>query len=359
MENNLNPFGGNGRTQLSIPNVSSEIEGQRATQEVQASVLMARRFPRDEMRATDRILQACARPMLAENASYAFKRGKMLVTGPSIHLARVIAGTWGNIQYGIREISQEDGISTVEAFAWDLETNTRASRLFKVRHTRFSNDRGFTDLKDPRDIYELTANYGARRLRACILELIPDDVIEAAQKQCDITLKQRAIAGPEQIEKMIEAFKEFGVSREMLDRRLGCTIEKATAAQIVPLKRVYASLRDGMGKIEDFFTAPERVEINGKREALKNESKPKVQQRKANGANQPPKDISTPDEPQQASNPELVNVILKALETAKDQEEIAEAEDLIRELKNPGDKKQCEKALEAARQPSNANGIFG
>lgn len=168
MENHLNPFNGNGRSQLSIPNVSSEIESQRAIQEVQASVLMARRFPRDQMRATDRILQACARPMLAENASYAFKRGKMLVTGPSIHLARVIAGAWGNIQYGIRELSQEDGVSTVEAFAWDLETNTRASRLFQVRHVRFSNEKGFTDLDDPRDIYELTANYGARRLRACM-----------------------------------------------------------------------------------------------------------------------------------------------------------------------------------------------
>lgn len=169
--------------------------------------------------------------MLAENASYAFNQGDALVTGPSVHLARVIAGAWGNIQYGIRELSQEDSASTVEAFAWDLETNTRTSRLFQVRHVRFSNKKGFTHLDDPRDIYELTANYGARRLRACILELIPDDVIEAAQQQCDVTLKKQATATPEQIEKMVEAFSSFGVSREMINRRLGCAIEKATAAR--------------------------------------------------------------------------------------------------------------------------------
>jgi recombination protein RecT len=45
------------------------------------------------------------------------------------------------------------------------------------------------------------------------------------------------------------------------------------------------------------------------------------------------------------SNPDLVNAILQALTDSVTEEEIMEAEDLIRELKNPGDKAKCEQAL--------------
>ncbi len=70
--------------------------------------------------------------------------------------------------------------STVEAFAWDVEeANTRQTKVFQVRHWRHTKQGGYK-LTDPRDIYELVANNGARRLRACILGVIPGDVIDAA-----------------------------------------------------------------------------------------------------------------------------------------------------------------------------------
>lgn len=57
------------------------------------------------------------------------------------------------------------------------------------------------------------------------------------------------------------------------------------------------------------------------------------------------KDSATASE----SNPDLVNAILQALTDSVTEEEIEEAEDLIRELKNPEDKAKCEKALEHKR----------
>ena len=41
---------------------------------------------------------------------------------------------------------------------------------------------------DPRDIYEMVANQGARRLRACILGIIPGDVVGASVEECQKTL---------------------------------------------------------------------------------------------------------------------------------------------------------------------------
>ena len=42
-----------------------EIESQRAIQETQAAMIIAKRFPRDQAAALDRVLQACTRPALA------------------------------------------------------------------------------------------------------------------------------------------------------------------------------------------------------------------------------------------------------------------------------------------------------
>ncbi|BBP90994.1 hypothetical protein BsIDN1_46120 [Bacillus safensis] len=42
------------------------------------------------------------------------------------------------------------------AYAWDLETNTRQTKIFTVKHERKAKG-AITKLNDPRDIYELVA----------------------------------------------------------------------------------------------------------------------------------------------------------------------------------------------------------
>ena len=230
-----------------------EIESQRALAEVQASMILARKFPRDEQKALNRVLVACQRKGLAEAALYSFARGGTGITGPSIRLAEAMAQNWGNLQYGVRELEQRNGESTVETYCWDIETNTRASKTFQVPHTRHTKAKGNTRLTDPRDIYERVANDGARRLRACILAVIPGDVVDEAVKQCEETLKAKADLSPDALKKMVEAFTKFGVTKQMIETRIQRKIEAITAAQIVSLAKIFNSLTDGMSKPEDWF----------------------------------------------------------------------------------------------------------
>lgn len=239
-------------------------EEQRAIAEVQASVMMARANPRDQIAAMDRILNACTRPTLAEQSLYSYSRGGTEITGPSIRLAEAIAQQWGNISFGIREIEQRSDASTVQAFAWDLETNTRRETTFQVplvRHTK----KGSYRLEDPRDIYEMVANQGARRLRACLLAVIPGDVVEAAVKQCETTLHAKADTSAESIKKMLDAFSAFGVTKEQIEGRIQRRIESIQPAQVVALKKIYQSLRDGMSKPEDWFEVPSEKEAAAKK----------------------------------------------------------------------------------------------
>jgi hypothetical protein len=227
-------------------------EQQRAIAEVQAAMMLARANPRDERRALDRILMACARPSLAERAVYEYARGGTDISGPSIRLAEAIAQAWGNLQYGVRELSRDHENATVQAYAWDLETGTRREVTFQVPLIR-STKKGSYRLEDPRDIYETVANQGARRVRACILALIPGDIVDAAVEQCELTMKAKADVSPEAVARMVEAFGELGVTREQIELRIQRRIDSITPAQIVQLKKIYASLRDGMSNVSDWF----------------------------------------------------------------------------------------------------------
>lgn len=108
----------------------------RQAQEVQVAMLAAKKFPRDQVVAYNNIMRACQRRKLAESSMYEFPRGNEKITGPSIRLAEAIAQNWGNIDFGFMELEQRNGVSQVMAYAWDLETNSRQTKLFSVPHIR-------------------------------------------------------------------------------------------------------------------------------------------------------------------------------------------------------------------------------
>ena len=144
------------------------IESSRAMVEAQGKLLLAKQFPRNYTQSYTKAIEACQRKGFAESAFYSYPRGKETVTGVTIRFAEELARCYGNMDYGIKELSHEDGRSEMQAYAWDLETNTISSQNFTVEHireTRYGNNK----LTSQRDIYEKTANDGARRLRSRIL----------------------------------------------------------------------------------------------------------------------------------------------------------------------------------------------
>lgn len=273
------------------------VEQQRAVAEIQAAMVVARASPRDPIRAMDMILQDCMRPRLAEGALYSYTRGGTEITGPSIRLAEAIGRRWGNLECGVKELSRRDGYSECIAYAWDLETNFRDAKTFHVKHWRDRKSGAGYLLTDERDIYETVANQGARRKRACILAVVPGDVVEAAVLQCENTLKTSADTSPDAMKKMVEAFAAFGVTREQIEKRIQRRLDSIQPAQMVSLKKIYASLRDGMSAARDWFDMPqaaaESSDLNQRLRAKADASKPK-----------PAEPESKPGgEPQQSSEP--------------------------------------------------------
>jgi hypothetical protein len=235
----------------------ANVEQQRAVAEVQARMMIARANRRDPVQAIDNVLRQCTRPSLAAVALYHYARGGSEVSGPSIRLAEAIAQCWGNIASGIKEISRGGGYSECVAYAWDLETGYYDERQFQVRHWRDTKQGGYA-ITDERDIYELIANMGQRRKRAVLLTVIPGDVVEEAVAQCDITLRATADTSTEAIQKILIAFSQFEVTREQIEARIQRRIESIMPAQIIQLKKIWASLRDEMSQPSDWFGANPR-----------------------------------------------------------------------------------------------------
>jgi len=235
----------------------------REVAEVQAAMTIAQKFPRDEKAAMDRILTACTRLSLADSAVYQYSRGGSDVTGPSIRLAEELARGWGNIVCGVTELTRSNGVSECMAYAWDLQTNFRDEKRFQVRHWRDTKSGGYA-VRDERDIYEIIANQGSRRKRACVLAVIPGDVVEAAVKQCEVTLKAKADVTPEALAKLVERFGEFGVTKEQVEKRMQRRLDSMTPALMVNFRKIYNSLKDGMSRPEDWFEMAPADQETGK-----------------------------------------------------------------------------------------------
>lgn len=234
--------------------VGAEIMASREAQEVQVAMVAAKKFPRDVVMAYNRIMSDCQRKSLAEQAMYEYPRGGQMITGPSIHLARTLARGWGNLDSGFKVLEQTPTESTVMAYCWDLETNYRETKVFAVKHVR-ETKKGAYPLTDSRDIYELIANQAARRERACILSVIPQDVVDAAIGQCNATLAGGGkMPLVDMVRVLVKNFQErYGVTAEMLEQYVGCKKEAFSQQSVIRLKNVYNTLQDGSASVEQYF----------------------------------------------------------------------------------------------------------
>lgn len=260
----------------STDNVMGNISMSREIAEIQASVLMARQFPRNEERALERIVRSCQNFNFARQAVYQYAKGGTNIEGPSIRAAEMLAREMGNIVSGIREIDQSNGESVVQAFAWDLETNVRSEMIFKVSHMRHTRSGDYL-VTDPREIYEMVANNGARRKRACILSLIPPDVVDTALDECSKTVIRYTAVDAETTKNLLAAFEKFGVSQKMIEARIQRNYNAIDAYMVNDLRKVYTSIKDGIGQVDDFFdtTVTEGQKQIGKENPSKKSNKKK------------------------------------------------------------------------------------
>ena len=234
------------------------IEQSRAAAEVLAAVEVAQRFPRDVQYARNQMIESCQQTYLAERAFFRFPRAGGAVSGASVHLARELARCWGHIQYGIVELRRDDEYaqSEMQAWAWDVQTNSRVSTTFIVPHLR-DTKQGPSQLKELRDIYENNANNGARRVREMIFAILPPWFVAEAKDRCNATLTDGAgIPLATRIANAIEKFSTIGVTLAQLESKVGSPNGRWTPHDAAQLAVIYQSIQRGEIRKEEEFPPP-------------------------------------------------------------------------------------------------------
>lgn len=237
---------------------ATAVEQSRAVAEVKAAVVVAQQCPRDVQNAVDAMRESCGQYTLAQRAFFRYNRGGSAIQGPSVHLARELARVWGNIQYGISELRRDDteGVSEMQAYAWDIQTNTRMASIFIVPHMRDTKG-GAKKLTDLRDVYENNANQGARRVREAIFAVLPPWFIEEAKDLCTQTLASGG--GKPLAQRVADAVKWFegaGVRLAQLEEKVGRQRAQWEGVDIARLEVIARSLTNGEISLEDEFTPP-------------------------------------------------------------------------------------------------------
>ncbi len=239
------------------------VEQSRAVAEVQAAVIVARQFPRNEALAVQKIKTAFSQQNLAARSFFRFSRGGSTVNGETIQFAKELARCWGNIHHGLAELRRDDvaGESEMQAWAWDLETNERASTTFIVPHTRWANKTA-TRLEDPRDVYESNSNNGARRLREMIFTVLPSWYREQAKEIATNTLNNGAGDKPraQRVADAIAAFETIGITVDQIEAKLGRDSDKWTNIDLGQLQIIYQSIDRGEVTRDEEFP-PQRVTV--------------------------------------------------------------------------------------------------
>ena len=253
-------------TAVSVENEQGKTKSiSRELAEMQATIMLARQFRRNESDVADGIMVSCGRREFAEQSFYAYPRGGITVTGASVNMARELARLWGNIRYGLDVIMDNDEERTIEGWAWDVETNTKVVAQDTFKKLIYRKVGGWLK-PDERDLRELTNRRGAILVRNSILQLMPKDIVETALKAAHATVagsfrKSKPNARQKAINGILGGFEAFGVSTKQIEAYLGHELKGITNDEVADLRGVWNAIKDGESK-ETWFKTSDVAKTN-------------------------------------------------------------------------------------------------
>ncbi|CAN7330068.1 hypothetical protein LJR231_001812 [Phyllobacterium sp. LjRoot231] len=220
--------------------------------EIDQQISTAHAYPRAISRATKNILSLVTiDEEAAAECNYALPRGGKAITGPSIRLAEIVAGQWGNCRVGARVVHVDRAEKYVEAEGvfHDLETNAATTARVRRRIVD-SKGRLFND-----DMIIMTGNAACSiAKRNAILGGVPKAVWRKAHDAALATVKGDIKTLTERRDRVMTAFAAFGIKPEQVLAAVGLSGMDDVMIEHLPiLVGMHASLKSGEATVEEMF----------------------------------------------------------------------------------------------------------
>lgn len=248
-----------------VADVSVIYRHDRAAIDVQIST--AKAYPRSIKRATENAIAIVTMDReTAETCNYSLPRGKKPISGPSVHLAKILAQQWGNMRIEARVVDTDSTHVHSEAVCWDLETNLAVKVTVKrsIMQNVWEEKNGQSVktgkmIRMNEDMITVTGNAAnSISLRNAVFAVVPTAVMKKAYNAAkqmitgDISDKNKLIARRKQV---VDGFKEtYGVSEKEILTAVGkAAVDHIDGDDLVILIGIAQSIKDGDTTVEMAF----------------------------------------------------------------------------------------------------------
>lgn len=228
------------------------MSAQLARAEIDQQIATAQAYPRSITKVSRNILDLVTiSPEAAEECSYALPRGGKPILGPSIRLAEIVGGQWGNCRIGARVVHVDRIEKYVEAEGvfHDLETNTATTARVRRRIVD-SKGRLYND-----DMIIVTGNAACSiAKRNAVLAGVPKAVWSKAYEAAERIVKGEIKTLPESRAEAMKQCAAFGVTPEMVFAALEIGgMDDLGRDELVTLGGVLRAIKGGEMQVEDYF----------------------------------------------------------------------------------------------------------
>jgi hypothetical protein len=252
-----------------VEQVSPSVIYQQDKAAIDVQISTAKAYPRNIKRAIDNAVALVTMDAeTAETCNYSVPRGGKAITGPSVHLAKILIQQWGNIRIEAKVVDIDATHVTSEAVCFDLETNiaikTQVKRSIMQNETKW-DDQAKKSVRTGRmvrmseDMITVTGNAAnSIALRNAALSVIPkaavDKVYRAAKQTItgDVSSESKLIA---KRKKVFDGLKDaYNVTEAEILHAIGrAAVDHVTGDDLVVLIGIGTAIKDGDTTVEQAF----------------------------------------------------------------------------------------------------------
>lgn len=263
--------------------VSPQIIYQQDKAAIDVQISTAKAYPRNIKRSTENALAIVTMDMeTAKTCTYSVPRGGKAITGPSVHLAKILAQVWGNMRVDAKVVSIDATTVTSESVCFDLENNLAIKA--QVKRSIMQNETIWDEAKKKSirtgrtikmndDMITVTGNAAnSIALRNAVLSVIPraivDKVYNAAKQTItgDVSDKTKMIARRKQI---FDGLKDtYSITEKEILSAIGkAAIDHVTPDDLVVLIGIGQAIKDGDTTVDQAFKSIKTIPTADDKEA--------------------------------------------------------------------------------------------
>lgn len=220
---------------------------------IDTQVATAKAFPRNMKRCIENAIATATMDVeTASTCTYSVPRAGKAITGPSVHLAKIIIQSWGNFRGEARVIDTDAKNVISQAIAFDLENNVaikvEVKRSILTRSGRMSED-----------MIVVTGNAGnSIALRNAIFAVIPKAVTDKVYREAMKTITGDISDATKLLKRRKQVFDglkdTYSLTEEEILKAIGkAAVDHVTGEDIVVLIGIGQAIKDGDTTVEQAF----------------------------------------------------------------------------------------------------------